>query len=270
MEKSEKAEATVKTYQNIAEKALAELRKTRTRIPLRLTFTSPILMHRWGQKAVQEMLSKMTGFKMPEEHKDLTKEFEQSWYRNQNGVVGLPCRLIKACFKQGAGETKKVVGGPTLGRHLCVVGEFAPLRLSGKMEMYTCACKVGLWNDRVVDMRARAIIPEGSTCDIVLEFGDRLTPDQVMSAVVAAGQCIGVCDWRMEKGGEYGGFEVQVLPVTDIPRIIEECSIPEEEYQIPEWLLTAVNAVPAEDMSDAQRKAKALLNGSRLVEAQAE
>jgi hypothetical protein len=233
-----------------------------------------MLMHRWSYKAIVEVLAAMTGLKLPQLAKDLTKEFEESWYRNVNGACGLPCRIVKASIAAGARETNGTVGEPTMKKHMRVVGEFSTLHFDGQedfmqvVEMDVRPVRVGPWNDRVVDMRARALIPAGAYCDVVLDFGGKLTVDQVITAAISGGLLMGCCDSRPEKGGDYGTYEVEPLPIdaTTISSIISACAPPEHEYKIPPELLHAVNAVPEEEMSDKQRKARALLNGSGAAE----
>ena len=59
------------------------------------------------QNALSEDLI-FTGAKLPRTQKDLTADFEASWYRNTKGQVILPCRMLKACIVKGGGDN---VGG---------------------------------------------------------------------------------------------------------------------------------------------------------------
>lgn len=64
-----KKEAAVFTSQDevalLATKFLKERRATRVRIALQLTFTSPVLMNQFSQKALVQMLSKQVGCPEP-------------------------------------------------------------------------------------------------------------------------------------------------------------------------------------------------------------
>lgn len=81
-----------------------------------------------------------------------------------------------------------------------------------------------------------------------------------MAALSAAGETIGLCDWRPDKGGEYGTFRVEALTKKEeVTRILKECSVPEHQYQIPPELLRAFNAVPDDKLSDPTRKVKSLI-----------
>lgn len=254
--KTASTEVTQDNVFMLASQALAQQRSTRIRLPLRMTFTAPILMHRWTDKAVMQMLGKMVGAEIPRPKKDLTNEFDASWYRNMRGVPALPCRIIKAAIVDGAIETGGVVTKASLKRTLRVVGWTAPLKLKGELQMDVRIAS----NSGTPDLRSRAVAPAGSTCDIVLEFSPTLTPDKVMAATQSAGQCIGVCDWRPDKGGDYGTFEIEALPIKDVARIVKECELPEDEFKIPPELLRAFNAVPEEKLGDTARKARAVAN----------
>jgi hypothetical protein len=248
------------TQGNVAQtaaEALQKARATQIQLALRLTADSPILMHRWTQKAITQMLGKMTGRQLPRPPKDLTEECDNAWYRNTKGQPAIPCRIIKAAIIEGAIGTDGVVTKAELKRNLRVVGHTSPVHLARPIQHDIKIAK----NNGSVDLRGRAIAPEGSYFDVVLQFPRSLSVDKVMSAVDAAGAQIGICDWRPDTGGEYGTFHVDVLggdPKT-IQKIIQACQVPEEEFKIPERLLRAFNSIPEEKLTDSARKVKSLI-----------
>jgi hypothetical protein len=248
------------TQGNVAQTATEALQKARMsqiQLAVRLTCDSPILMHRWTQKAITQMLGKMTGRELPRPPKDLTEECNNAWYRNTKGVPAVPCRIIKAAIIEGAIGTGGVVTKAELKRSLRVVGLTSPIHLSRPIEHDIKIAK----NNGSVDLRGRAIAPEGSYFDVVLQFPQTLSVDKVMSALGAAGAQIGICDWRPDTGGEYGTFHPDVLggdPKT-IQKIIQACAVPEEEFHIPERLLRAFNAMSEDKLTDPARKVKSLI-----------
>lgn len=240
----------------LASEALAKARSTQVQLAVRLTGETPLLMHRWSQKAIIEMVGKMVGQPQPRGSKNITDDYNQSYYRNLDSVVAMPCRIVKACIIEGAIATSGVVSKAELKRGLRVVGYTSPISVKMPMRM---DCQIAS-NNGTSDMRTRAVIPPGYHFDIVLQFGiNELTPDKVISALDAAGSYIGLCDWRPQTGGEYGTFSVGVLPDTEIARILKSCSIPEEMYEIPPEFLTIFNALP-EERSDYLRKSLAVMN----------
>lgn len=237
---------------HLAQEALRKRRATVARIAIRVTFEE-LLMNHFSNKALLKMLGKMVGIVQPKEHKDLTESFEDSIYRNAIGEIVVPCRLLKATIVNGAIATGGAVSKAELKRDLRVVGYTSPLRFEGIPEMDIAIVK----NDSgVPDVRARARIPAGATADFVLTFPTSLSPDKVMSALEGAGTSIGVFDWRIERGGSFGGFRVDVLPQEEADRVIEETKHAEVQYDIPPGYLRAFNS---EKKGDALKKAQALI-----------
>lgn len=255
----------------LASTALAERRRLHVQLGVRLVTTAGILMHRWTQKAIIQMVSKMVGMDMPRESKDLTAEFEASWYRNTEKKLVIPCRIIKAALVNGAISTGGVVSKAQLNRELRVVGFTAPIYVpSGKRVTEHVSpelehdIQIARTSSGSPDVRSRALVPAGSHIDIVLSFPPTLTPDKVMAALEAAGDTIGLCDFRPQTGGDLGTFRVdEVLgDAKTIAAISASCSLPEEKFVIPDAMLRAFNAIPPEKLTDKARKAKSLVNGA--------
>jgi hypothetical protein len=247
----------------LATQALATMRSTRITLVVRLILDQ-VLMNRWTNKAIQQMLGKMVGLELPRPPKDLTAEFEASWYRNERGEVALPCRLVKAAIVEGAISTGKVVSKAELKRELRVRGFTAPVygpdgkKLIGSTRL-TMSVLPAKNSTGGPDLRARAIVPAGSYADIVLDFPPTLTPDKVMAALDGAGSTIGLCDWRPDKGGEFGTFTIDTDRVSndlkEIGRVLKDCGSPEEQFVIPQTLLRAYNAMPHDAVPDPVKKA---------------
>lgn len=252
----------------LATQALATLRATRVRLVVRLVL-DPVLMNRWTSKAIVMMLGKMCGKELPRPPKDLTEEFKDSWYRNEKGEVALPCRLIKAAIVEGAISTGKVVSKAELKRELRVCGFTSPIYDRNGKKLMVDELQMDVRPARNAsggpDLRSRAIVPAGSYVDIVLDFPPTLSPDKVMAAVDGAGGTIGFCDWRPERGGEFGTFSIDTDRITndkkEIEKVLRDCSTPEEQFVIPQDLLRAFNAATRDIMPDPVRKAMSVAAG---------
>lgn len=252
-------QVTQQNVSTLASQALAKMRSTKVLLAMRLTGTSPILVHQFGEKALIEMLSGMVGLKLPRGNKDLKGEFEASPYQNMKGDDVIPCRLVKACFVEGAISTDGVASKAELKRGLRILGHTAPIRKAKKEMDVRLVRNMG----GSPDVRARAIFDAGWTLDIVAQFSPAiLAVDAVIAASQAAGATIGLCDFRPARGGEYGAFDVEILPDHEVARVLKECASPERTPVIPPELLTSFNALPDDKISDHGRKAKALINGS--------
>lgn len=255
----------------LATQALASMRSSRITLVVRLILDDT-LMNRWSSKALEMMLGKMVGLEMPRPPKDLTKEFESSWYRNANGECALPCRLIKAAIVEGAISTGKVVSKAELKRELRVRGFTSPIYSSDGKKLKQTNLQMDVKPARNSsggpDLRSRAIVPGGSYIDIVIDFPPTLTPDKVMAAIDGAGSTIGFCDWRPDRGGEFGTFRIDVERLgevgndqKEINRVLKDCSIPEERFEIPEVLLRAFRATPSANAPDPIKKAMSVAAG---------
>jgi hypothetical protein len=221
-----------------------------------------LLVHQWGQKAVLEMLAKMAGHPVPKLPKDLTVEGDASAYRNMLGQDVIPCRIIKACFVNGASQTNKAVKSHEMNKHVRVVGHTAPLHFESVDRCDVEPVKVGPWNERVVDLRARTMYSNWY-CDVVVQFPHTIIgKEKVVAAMRAAGLCVGLCEKRIEKGFELGGFEIKALPVTAIDGILQANRSPEKRFEIPEELLHAASAQLEDvDKRNPKRKAMSVVTG---------
>jgi hypothetical protein len=240
----------------LAADALKKRRNVRVRLAVRLTFDTPILMQRWTTKSVRQMLGNMVGMPQPRMSKNLTQDYEDSWYRNVKGEPIIPCRIIKAALVSAGGPVVgNVVTKADLKRTLRVIGFTAPLRFKGEKEM---SIKIVRNDNGKPDVRSRAQFPVGTTCEVVLEFGHPLTPDSIVAALEGAGTAVGIGEFRPESGGELGTFSVEILPsdAKTIDRICRANSVPEDEFVIPPEMLKAFEQIADEKLPDPGRKVR--------------
>jgi hypothetical protein len=240
-----------------AAEALKSRSLTRVRLGIRVRFTTDVLMNQFSQKALTEMLHKqVTGGALPREHKDLESSCDAAVYRNTKNEVVLPCRILKAAIVEGCIGTAGAVTKAEMKRNFRVLGWTSPIALNGELIEDIRLTR----NDNgSPDIRGRCRVPAGSTCDFVFEFANTLHPDKIISATAAAGQCIGVCDWRPDRGGEYGTFEIEIVEdEKQWPKIIARCQYPEMAAEVPDYLKRAVAAVPTEKLPDPVRKGLAV------------
>lgn len=267
---------TQSTVSTLATQALTRMQNTRVRLALRLLGSTEMLMQRWTTKAITQMLMpQVTGTRAPREPKDLTKAFEDSWYRNVEGAPAVPCRMVKAAIVSGAISTGKSVSKAELRRQLRIIGNTAPIlradddsfevwpidKKTGKPEGLDMDISIVRNSSGVPDVRSRAKFHNWAI-EVVLEFSPAmLAVDKVMAAVRAAGDSIGLGEWRPENGGELGQFTVEVLQDKDVARILKASVHPEEPFIIPQELLKAI-ASGDEPTSDPQRKVRSLAKGA--------
>jgi len=218
-----------------------------------------LLVHQWSEKAVIEMLSRMTGHDMPQRPKDLTSEYESSHYRNVKDEHVLPCRTIKACLVSGASATGKSVKPSEIKQKVRIMGHTAPIH--GAHEMDVRIVEVGPWNDRVPDVRARCLYTDWYI-DVVIRYPHNVIPAaKIVLALRQAGQEVGLCEFRQQKGGDLGSFTVEALPEKSVDAIVKACSLPERMFKIPPELLRAATTIVADkDRSNMPRRAMGAVN----------
>jgi hypothetical protein len=223
---------------------------------LRCVGTSPLLVHQWGKKSVIEMLAKMTGHDLTRLPKDLKEDYEESSYKNERGEHVMPCRIIKKVGVAGAISAGGAISKAALNRGLRIMGHTAPIKNS-KPQMDVRITRTSGMN-KTPDVRARALYPDGWTIDFVVRFYPKMiAPQKIVHVFRLAGEDIGFCEMRLEKGFSYGAFEVESVPEARIPAILKECASLERLFQIPDALLRAAGA----SGNAAARKAAAVVRG---------
>lgn len=170
-------------------------------IKLSLRGTAPLICHRWSEKAKKQMLDKqMKIASVGKAAKDPEQDYKDSLYVHPDGGYGFPAVAFKAAavragtysdlkmtFLRGAfhvlGELVKIDGEPTMREDMVRIAQTA-------------------------DIRYRGEFPEwGTTLDI--RFNARaITVPQLGSLFQLAGFAVGIGEWRPEKNGQYGTFEV--------------------------------------------------------------
>jgi len=240
---------------------------------------SPLLMNCFHQKSFEQMLAKMTGYDMPRQNKDLSKEYENAFIRNINGTECIPSRWVRSAIESATPRSKKMISATSVRCACFVMGHSLPIRdVDGKIlarpkserkaavinkdlgtelePMLSVAAqqqidivRVGSWGNKQPDVRVRPVYEEWSIQLVVRFFPDQLNLRQIAWGLDAAGKFVGLCEWRPEKSGTYGTFRVDMLSEKEIPRIIEESKTHMPRLQVPPWLMHAAETA---GMSPAQ------------------
>lgn len=202
--------------QDDAQVAIDRIAAERILVPI--IGTSPLLVHRFSEKAKRQMLDAMQGKKSPKEPKDPQAEYEAAFYKLKDGGNGFPCIAFKAATIGGA----RFYSGVTmtaLKQFMFFQGEPGVdgqklVRIEGEPEIREDVVKVGR---NGTDLRYRPEFAEWSTTLEVIYVTSALTRGSVLSLIDAGGMGVGVGEWRPEKDGDFGTFridptrEVQVI-----------------------------------------------------------
>jgi hypothetical protein len=176
----------------------------KTKIDITLIGDSPLICHRWSEKAKKQMLDKqMKKAKQGKEAKDPEEDFRQSLYKHPDGgygfpVIGFKAAAITACTSV-EGITKVMAR-----QAFHVDGELVKL-IAGEPEMREDMVRVGMGT---ADIRYRGQFWPWATTITVTYNANVLSAEQIANLFNTAGFGVGVGEWRPEKDGQNGRFHV--------------------------------------------------------------
>lgn len=170
---------------------------------LRIVGDSPLICHAWSKKAKQEMLDKQMGrARGKKEPKDPARDYEDAFYRLDNGIPGFPT----IAFKAAAVNASRQVDGlkmTFLRGAFHTVGEL--VAIEGVPRMREDAVKIQMTSD----LRYRPEFPDWAV-NLAVRLNTRaLTLEQLIHLFNQAGFSAGVGEWRPERNGAFGMFHVE-------------------------------------------------------------
>ncbi len=186
---------------------LPKLEVRKVVVPIR--GTSPLLVHAWSEKAKKQMRDKQTkAAKMAREAKDPKADFQSSKYLNEKGKDSVPAGAFRNAiissgrFADGIPMTK-ITGS------VFFLEDLVPLKFS-KCEMREDMVRVGGKGPGTgtADIRYRAEYHDWS-CDLTVQYNANvISLEQLLNLISLAGFSVGICEWRPEKKGQHGRFEI--------------------------------------------------------------
>lgn len=179
--------------------------------------TTPLIVHRFSEKAKRQMLDAMQGRKTPKESKNPEAEYESAFYRLKDGRYGFPVGAFKQATVGAARfYPRNAVTMTALKQFMFIRGEVGTdgiglAHIDGEPRMREDVVRVGRGG---TDLRYRPEFPEWSTTLEVTYVTSALTRNSVLSLIDAGGMGVGVGEWRPEKDGDFGTFRVD--PTRDV------------------------------------------------------
>jgi hypothetical protein len=167
-----------------------------------------LLVKRFDEKTQEDIADKQAGTasrtKAPRKP---AEECERARIRNEKGED-----CVKAIwFKKGCAAMGGYFGIPrgNVEQGVYIVGDLIPIKYAGKKPiMNTARVRVGQGGMAKTSLAYRPEFP-GWSCKLRVGFdASVLTPHQVISLLAHAGAKNGVGEWRPQKGGDYGRFDV--------------------------------------------------------------
>jgi hypothetical protein len=171
--------------------------------------TAPLIVHAWSAKAKQQMLDAQQGRKEPKQHRDPQRDYEESIYYTDDGY-GFPVLGFKAATVGAARFYGKTIRMTELRQFLLWEGVPSKDRaqmlvpITGTPKMREDMVRVG----QGTDLRYRAEFPEWSAVLAVRYVTATLSQGSVLSLIEAGGMGVGVGEWRPEKDGLHGTYQI--------------------------------------------------------------
>lgn len=179
--------------------------------------TAPLIVHNFSEKSKREMLDRQQGAKRVKVNRDPVAEYEAAFYRiaDDGGIdrYGFPVTAFKASAIGAARYYDKSVSMTALRQYLFFRGILTkadpmPLvEIFGEPELREDVVRLG-GLARTADLRYRPMFPEWSATLDVTYVRSSISRKSVLSLIDAGGMGIGVGEWRPEKRGEFGTYEI--------------------------------------------------------------
>jgi len=169
---------------------------------------SPLIVHKFDQKITLEIEAKQQGKSKTEKHKIRKPEmdFEGAKHISPLGFDGFPAGGFKKSLIRGAKMTGLVMKDAQMSFFIKADCEETQLvKIDGNCRMRTDMVRVGMGS---ADVRYRPEYIDWSA-NLTVEYNEGLISlDQILQMTEAAGYGCGIGDWRPERGGGYGRFEL--------------------------------------------------------------
>lgn len=174
-------------------------------LKLRLVGTSPLIVHKWSEKAKKQMLDKqMKRASQGKAAKDPEQDYRESLYVRDDGSYGFPAVAFKAAaVRAGTYCDMKMV---FLRGAFHVEGDL--VAIEGQPEPREDMVRVGMGT---ADIRYRPEFKKWAT-ELDITYNSRaLSSGQIVNLFEIAGFAVGVGEWRPEKDGQFGRFKVEAI-----------------------------------------------------------
>lgn len=186
------------------------------RVALRINGISTLIQHQWSDKALGMMRDKHAGKKTKtRDVRNPEEEGKAAAYRTDDGAFGVPALAIKSAIITAA---HKDIG---IEKTLVKKALFILCDDSHKVLLMDCDDPV-ITEDPVrvgqgsTDLRYRPYFHRWAV-DVVFEIDNELLQvEDLVNLIDRAGFGVGIGEWRPEKGGEYGRFEVDRMSPVDV------------------------------------------------------
>jgi len=196
----------------MVQKEVAELQKIDVReVVVSVKGISPLIMHRWDDKAKKKMLDKQMKKTVKKEAKDPEQQFKSSVYWLGKEQAGFPADAFKKAMVRGAKQLGLTMTDMRTG--FFVHGEYVEgedrelIPINGDVSKREDMVRI---SGGTSDIRYRGQISNWSA-EIKISYNAGIISfDHIVNMLEAAGYGVGVGEWRPERDGTFGRFQVVV------------------------------------------------------------
>lgn len=182
---------------------------------------SPLIVHNFDEKTKRQMLEtqqkKATSVKPirnPQEEfmrslhwlTDMPEEFTEEAMQeaiNNGAKFGFPADGLKASIVSGAYRNKLTKDQVSVRGAFNIMGEF--IEIKGVPEMRNDKVRIA---KGATDLRFRAEFKEWTSTFKLQYVENTYSLEQILNFINIGGFSVGIGDWRVEKGGPFGTYEV--------------------------------------------------------------
>lgn len=174
-----------------------------SQIQIQLIGRTPLVVHQFSQKEKMKMLGVQTGkAKSGKEARDPEQEYRDSLYVKPDGKYGFPavafkCAVVNAANDAGMQKTM-------MRRAFHVIGDEL-LEIQGEPHMREDVVRIGM---DVAMVRFRGEFTQWSVNVPIVYNQGIISLEQIVNLFRIAGFGVGVGEWRPEKNGVLGTWEV--------------------------------------------------------------
>ena len=207
---------TVTPEESAAQVFIPQLRTRKMIVPI--VGITPLIIHRFSEKAKRIMLANMQGKSLPKEPKNPEQEYKDALYRFRDGGYGFPCIGFKAATISGCRFYGRAITMTAVKQFLFFNGEVGVdgqqlARIEGEPQLREDVVRV---NRGGADLRYRPMFPDWRTELHVTYVAGSIDKESVLALIDAGGMGVGVGEWRPEKDGDFGMYQIDTsLPVED-------------------------------------------------------
>lgn len=172
--------------------------------------TTPLIVNQFSVKVREQLAARHTGMEtgVTQSARDPEAEAKEKLYLTSKGKYAIPASGLKKAMVTACTSTNKKIRKTFLLQALHVIGTEGNL-----IELTTPGYRVQEDIGRVGPSKTprpiwRPVFDKWAATFLIRYNKDIITPSMIVNMLNLAGFAVGLCEWRVEKSGSFGMFEV--------------------------------------------------------------